>query len=63
MVEIEVYSTVGASECQRLDARTDSGLRPWKDVKARQKIRKVLEVGSPIPAGRFYDFELAVASR
>ena len=37
MVEIEVYSTVGASECQRLDARTDSGLRPWTDVKARQK--------------------------
>ena len=33
------------------------------DRKARQKIRKVLEVGSPIPAGRFYDFELAVASR
>ena len=37
MVEIGVYSTVGTSECQRLDVRTDSGLRPWKDAKARQK--------------------------
>ena len=30
------------------------------DRKARQKIRKVLEVGSPIQAGKFYDFNLAL---
>ena len=29
------------------------------DRKARQKIKKVLETGSPIPAGKFYDFKLA----
>ena len=29
------------------------------DRKARQKIQKVLETGSPIPAGKFYDFKLA----
>ena len=30
------------------------------DRKARQKIRKILETGSPIQAGKFYDFKLAL---
>ena len=30
------------------------------DRKARQKIWKILESGSPIPAGNFYDFKLAL---
>ena len=29
------------------------------DRKARNKIRTVLETGSPVPAGKFYDFKLA----
>ena len=30
------------------------------DRKARQKIRKVLDAGSAVKAGRFYDFSLAL---
>lgn len=30
------------------------------DRKARQKIRRILEKGSPIQAGKFYDFKLAL---
>ena len=30
------------------------------DRKARQKIRKVLEAGSPVQSGKFYDFKLAL---
>ena len=33
------------------------------DRAARRKIRQILETGSPIAAGKFYDFQIAAADR